>query len=358
MNTIDLFCGAGGLSLGFERAGYTTVLAIDNWQDALQTISHNIKCDVRDKTLDNESGEKIKSILGGTKIDGIIGGPPCQGFSTVGTLDINDPRNVLYKAFKSVVVAFEPRFFLIENVANILKMGDVKRDIVAEFSHLGYNVSEPVVLNAADYGIPQNRKRAFFAGVKDGWFNIPVPVYSKISTEEALSDLPLVEYGYEGIEPLDYKNAPVNPYQELMRVNSKMVYNHNYTKHTEDTQKIISMIPDGGKISDIDPEYWKIRNYNKAFQRMSSKEPSHTIDTGHRNYFHYSENRIPSVRECARLQSFPDDYIFYGSKTSQYRQVGNAVPPLLAQVIAKNLHPHKITDKNKKHLNEQVSIWT
>jgi len=358
MNIIDLFCGAGGLSLGFERAGYTTILAIDNWQDALQTISHNIKCDVLDQTLDNESGEKIKSILGGTNIDGIIGGPPCQGFSTVGTLDINDPRNVLYKAFKSVVVAFEPRFFLIENVANILKMGDVKRDIVAEFSHSGYNVSEPVVLNAADYGIPQNRKRAFFVGVRDGWFNIPVPIYSKISTEEALSDLPLVEYGYEGIEPLDYKNAPDNPYQELMRVNSKMVYNHNYTKHTEDTQKIISMIPDGGKISDIDPEYWKIRNYNKAFQRMSSKEPSHTIDTGHRNYFHYSENRIPSVRECARLQSFPDDYIFYGSKTSQYRQVGNAVPPLLAQVIAKNLHPHKITDKNKKHLNEQVSIWT
>ena len=115
------------------------------------------------------------------------------------------------------------------------------------------------------------------------------------------------------------------------------------------------MIPDGGKISSIDSKYWKIRKYNKAFQRMNSKEPSHTIDTGHRNYFHYSENRIPSVRECARLQSFPDDYIFYGSKTSQYRQVGNAVPPLLAEKIAINLKPNKISMRNKTLINEQIA---
>ena len=360
MNIIDLFSGAGGLSLGFKQAGFNTILAIDNYKDANITLKKNLGYNISDLTLDGSSGSTIKNIITDKNIDGVIGGPPCQGFSTVGTRKLDDPRNLLYKAFKSVVIALEPRFFLIENVANILKMGDgiFKKEIVSDFSYLGYNVSSPIVLNASEYGIPQNRKRAFFVGVRDGWFNIPVPIYSKVSSKDALSDLPLIEYGYEGVEPVDYKNKPGNPYQELMRVNSNMVYNHNYTKHTKQTQKIISMIPDGGKINDIDPKYWKIRNYNKAFQRMNSKEPSHTIDTGHRNYFHYSENRIPSVRECARLQSFPDDYIFYGSKTSQYRQVGNAVPPLLAKVIAKNLHPHKITEKNKKHLNEQVAIWT
>jgi len=358
MNIVDLFSGTGGLSLGFKQAGFNTILAIDNYKDANITLKNNLGYNVSDLTLDESSGSTIKNIITDKNIDGVIGGPPCQGFSTVGTRKLDDPRNLLYKAFKSVVVALEPRFFLIENVANILKMGDsiFKKEIVADFSYLGYNVSNPIVLNAADYGIPQNRKRAFFVGVRDGWFNIPVPIYSKVSTKEALSDLPLIEYGYEGVEPVDYKNKPGNPYQELMRVNSKMVYNHNYTKHTEQTQKIISMIPDGGKISSIDPKYWKIRNYNKAFQRMNSKEPSHTIDTGHRNYFHYSENRIPSVRECARLQSFPDDYIFYGSKTSQYRQLGNAVPPLLAEKLAANLLPDKTSSRNKTDSRGQLSL--
>tara|TARA_B100000315_G_scaffold192536_1_gene182964 strand:+ start:1322 stop:2407 length:1086 start_codon:yes stop_codon:yes gene_type:complete len=358
MKIVDLFSGTGGLSLGFDKAGFKTVIAIDNNEDANKTIENNFDCRAMNITLSENSGGELKELLNGEEIDGVVGGPPCQGFSTVGTKDVNDSRNYLYKAFKSVVSVLEPRFFLIENVANILKMGNghFSKNIVREFSELGYNVSKPIVLNAADYGIPQNRKRAFYVGVRDGWFNIPIPIYSKISTEEALSDLPLVGYGYEGIEPVDYRSAPDNTYQVLMRKNSKMVYNHNYTKHTEDTQKIISMIPDGGKISDIEPEYWKIRNYNKAFQRMSSKEPSHTIDTGHRNYFHYSEDRIPSVRECARLQSFPDDYIIYGSKTSQYRQVGNAVPPLLAEKIANNLHPNKISMSNKTLLNEQIAL--
>ena len=147
---------------------------------------------------------------------------------------------------------------------------------------------------------------------------------------------------FDGTLPLDYKNKPTNQFQARMRTNSTQVYNHNHTMHTEKTQNIISMVPDGGKIKDIDSELWEVRKYNKAFQRMNSNKPSLTIDTGHRNYFHYSENRVPSVRECARLQSFPDDFIFHGSRTSQYRQVGNAVPPILAEAIATNLLPEKI----------------
>jgi DNA (cytosine-5)-methyltransferase 1 len=358
MNIIDLFSGCGGLSLGFKWAGFKTVLAVDNFKDANETLTKNLGHDTSDQTLSSDSGKIIKAMLGNSNIDGIIGGPPCQGFSTVGTMDINDPRNSLYLAFKSVVEEYRPRFFLIENVANILKMGrgQFARGIVSELSELGYNVSKPAILNSADYGVPQNRKRAFFIGVRDGWYDYPDASYSYVSTKDALDDLPLVKYGFSGTSPVEYRTDPKNNFQMMMRNDSKMVYNHNYTNHTSQTQKIISMIPDGGKITDIDPKYWKIRNYNKAFQRMNSKEPSHTIDTGHRNYFHYSENRIPSVRECARIQSFPDNYIFYGSKTSQYRQIGNAVPPILAKNIAENLHPNSISAINKYNINEQLEF--
>ena len=138
-------------------------------------------------------------------------------------------------------------------------------------------------------------------------------------------------------EIMDYRCEPQNEYQKLMRNNSKTVKNNQITIHSEQTKNIISMIPDGGKIKDLPPEFWTVRKYNKAFERMGSKRQSNTVDTGHRNYFHYSENRIPTVRENARLQSFTDDFEFLGSKTSQYKQVGNAVPPLLAQAVAEEI---------------------
>ena len=122
-----------------------------------------------------------------------------------------------------------------------------------------------------------------------------------------------------------------------MRKNSKGIYNHQITKHSYQTKEIISLIPDGGKIKDLPKEYWEIRKYNKAFERMNSKQPSNTVDTGHRNYFHYSKNRIPTVRENCRLQSFSDSFIVLGSRTSQYKQIGNAVPPLLAKAIAEEI---------------------
>ena len=122
-----------------------------------------------------------------------------------------------------------------------------------------------------------------------------------------------------------------------MHLKNGKIENHELTKHSADTIKIIRMVPDGGNIKSLPPEYWNIRKYNKAFERMSSSRPSNTVDTGHRNYFHYKENRIPTVRETARLQSFPDSFVFCCSRTSQYKQVGNAVPPLLAYAIAKAL---------------------
>ena len=140
----------------------------------------------------------------------------------------------------------------------------------------------------------------------------------------------------QGTETItEYACEPQTEYEKKMRGDCDILLNHAGTNHSQQTIDIISMIKDGGKISDLPREYWEVRKYNKAFERMSSTGQSNTVDTGHRNYFHYEQNRIPSVRENARLQSFPDDFEILGSKTSQYKQVGNAVPPLLAFAVAK-----------------------
>lgn len=328
---IDLFCGAGGLSKGFEMAGFEPVLAIDFWKDAIDTYNFNHKnqvgicADIKD--IDNQY---LKELCSENRIVGIVGGPPCQGYSTVGKRDINDDRNYLYLQYCRIVETVKPEFFVLENVKGLLTLNDgaFKQDIIDRFSKLGYVVNWQV-LNASDYGVPQNRNRVFFVGIKNKKFEFPKAFESKITTKQAISDLINKEYSYSF--------EPENDYQKLMRKNSVKPMNNEFTGHTEQTKNIISMIPDGGKITDLPKEYWNVRKYNKAFQRMDSKGQSNTIDTGHRNYFHYSENRIPTVRESARIQSFPDTYIFTGSRTSQYKQVGNAVPPLMAYEIAKEL---------------------
>ena len=334
---LDLFCGCGGLSLGFEKAGFEVALALDVWNDAIKTYNKNHSNSVGIcKDVHELENEFLKKFSEEENIVGVIGGPPCQGYSTVGTRDVNDPRNHLYLEYCRIVEVINPQFFVIENVKGLLTLnkGMFKEDIIERFRRLGYNISFKV-LNAADYGVPQNRQRVFFVGIKEDVFEFPQEKNLKVSTLEALSDLPYLDNRKEYLSVYSYSDkGKLTEYQKLMRKDSLMIYNHNETKHTEQTKNIISMIKDGGKISDLPEEYWGVRKYNKAFQRMNSKEPSHTIDTGHRNYFHYKENRVPSVRECARIQSFPDNFIFYGSKTSQYKQVGNAVPPLLAEQIA------------------------
>lgn len=345
---VDLFCGCGGLSLGFEKAGYDIALAIDLWNDAVNTYNHNhansvaVCKDIHE--LDNEMLTKMRLEK---NIVGVIGGPPCQGYSTVGTRDVNDPRNHLYLEYCRVVEQLQPKFFVIENVKGLLTLnkGMFKDDIVNRFSKLGYNVTYKL-LNASDYGVPQSRQRVFFIGLKDDVFEFPEEKEFKVSSSDAISDLPSLDNLDNHQEIYSYSSdKELTEYQKLMRKNSEMILNHNFTNHTEQTKDVISKIKDGGKISDLPEEYWGIRKYNKAFQRMNSQLPSLTIDTGHRNYFHYKENRVPSVRECARIQSFPDDFVILGSKTSQYKQVGNAVPPLLAQEIAVQIK--KYLDKNK-----------
>lgn len=335
---IDLFCGCGGLSLGFEMAGFEVELAIDMWKDAVATFNHNHKKAVAVcEDVANLTNEFLKEFAEKEEIVGVIGGPPCQGFSTVGKRDINDPRNRLYLEYCRVVENVNPQFFVLENVKGLttLNGGLFAEDIVKRFGALGYDVKFDI-LNAADFGVPQNRERVFFVGMKKGAFPFPLkPIDKKWNCLDALSDLPQLNEINGSDKTHQYICEPLNDYQKKMREGSTEIRNHQITNHTEQTKHIISMIPDGGKIKDLPEEYWNIRKYNKAFERMSSERPSNTVDTGHRNYFHYKENRIPTVRENMRLQSFFDTFEAVGTKTSQYKQIGNAVPPLLAYEIAR-----------------------
>ena len=340
-NIIDLFCGCGGFSKGFEQAGFNTVLALDLWSDAIKTfnINHNNPVGLC-KNIYDYTNEEIIEFAKDNSVKGIIGGPPCQGFSIVGKREADDERNTLYLQYVRFVEQIKPEFFILENVKGLLNLekGYFKNEIVNRFSELGYNVCYKV-LKASDYGVPQKRERVFFVGLRkdlfgDLFFEFPEPTYEIVGTEDALSDLPSLDNNENNTE---YKIEPQTPYQELMRKNSSIIKNHEITVHTEQTKRIISLVPDGGGIKDIPEEYYQIRKYDSAFKRMNSKEPATTIDCGHRNYFHYKENRVPSVREAARIQSFPDDFEFLGTKTSQYTQVGNAVPPLLAEIIANSI---------------------
>lgn len=334
---IDLFSGCGGLSLGFEMAGFTGLLAIDNWKDALATYAYNRK-DARTLCEDLATLDpyKIKEEYGITDVDVIIGGPPCQGFSVAGKRSVEDERNKLYKAFVNFVNCFRPNAFVMENVPNILSIGKgiVRDSIIKDFEQLGYKVSVKII-TASDYGVPQNRRRAMFVGLTDGRdFVFPEPYKGeKTTSSDALSDL--TEESLADGSP--YPTEPSCDFQRYVRKNSTGVYNHDITIHNEKTKEIIAMVPDGGNYKDLPVELQQTRKVHIAWTRLCSMKPSITIDTGHRHHFHYKWNRVPTVRESARIQSFPDDFIFLCSKTSQYKQVGNAVPPLMAKAIAQQL---------------------
>lgn len=334
MKIIDLFCGIGGLSLGFEQAGFEVVSAIDVWDDAIKTYNHNRSEKVgRVMTVADFNETILPSMIENEHITGVIGGPPCQGFSTVGKREIDDPRNHLYLDFYRTVAIAQPDFFVIENVKGMLTLnkGAFVKDLVSRFGEngLGYTITYKL-LNAADYGIPQNRYRVFYVGLKNKTFKFPAPFGYTLTAPDGISDLVGATNEYYGSEPQ-------NEYQRILRGSQTKPLNQDYTKHTEQTIGIISLIPDGGNIKSLPPAYWQVRKYNKAFERMGTFKPSNTIDTGHRNYFHYSENRIPTLRESARIQSFPDSFEVLGTRGSQYKQVGNAVPPMLANVIARSI---------------------
>lgn len=352
MNAIDLFAGCGGLSKGFMDAGFNIIVGVDNDQAALNTFAFNhngakaLKADLSKK----ETFDEIVKIAGGRTIDVIIAGPPCQGFSLTGPRDFDDERNKLYLAVIKMVKQYQPKGFIIENVPGMatLYKGQIKEEILRRFKAMGYNV-ECETLCAADYGVPQIRKRLIFMGIRSDVGSPKFPE-KKLAPDnyntcrDAISDLPSLEKDL-GQDESQYSSQPKTEYQKLMRGRSKVLHNHLGTNHTQMVKDTIALVPEGGNYKDL-PEGWgESRKFHVAWTRYNGNQPSKTIDTGHRNHFHYKYNRVPTVRENARLQSFPDDFVFVGTKTQQSRQVGNAVPPLLGQALGKALL--EIIEENK-----------
>ncbi len=341
---IDMFSGCGGLSLGFIDAGFNVILGVDHDSHALETFrinhknSKSLNLDLSDKNAIND----IKNAVEGKTIDVIVAGPPCQGFSLTGPRKFDDKRNSLYLSVIEAVKEFKPKAFLIENVPGLIRLynGKIKEEIINRLENIGYNV-EAKILCAADYGVPQMRKRVVFVGLqkKIGKFVFPEATRDSgdyISCSDAIGDLPGLEKEL-GSEESTYLQPAVTSYQKKMRHGAKVLYNHLGTKHTDLVTSVISQVPEGGDHKNLPAGVGKSRNFHCAWTRYHSQKPSKTIDTGHRNHFHYKYNRIPTVRENARLQSFPDTFRFVGTKTQQYRQAGNAVPPILGYHLGRKI---------------------
>lgn len=344
MNVIDLFSGCGGLSKGFMDAGCNVMLGVDIDQAALNTFekNHSGAVGLNGSLADALTFEKMKRLIGSREVDLIVGGPPCQGFSLTGPRNFDDERNKLYLSYIKAVELFKPKGFIIENVPGMATLynGEVKNEILKRFKKLGYNI-DCRVLCAADYGVPQIRKRLVFVGVqkKYGDVSFPEPVLkpdSYVTSREAIDDLPSLETEL-GTEVSKYSQPARSYYQRKMRGKCKILSNHTATVHKDFVKNVIAQVPEGGNYKDLPDGVGEHRKFHMAWTRCDGHKPSRTIDTGHRNYFHYEYNRIPTVRESARLQSFPDDFVFTGTRTQQYRQVGNAVPPLLGYALAKHI---------------------
>lgn len=346
-NVLDLFCGCGGLSKGFEMAGYRILLGVDFNQPALDTFkrNHNGSNVLLGDLSDYNTFDEINRLLTPNHVDVIVGGPPCQGFSLTGRRKFDDERNKLYLAMIEAVRRYKPKAFVVENVPGMaaLYKGEVKDEVVKRFTEMGYSVSYKI-LCSADYGVPQIRKRLVFVGLstsenKGLKFEFPKPILKPdeyVTCEEAISDLPSLENSL-GSDVAEYDKEPLTEYQRLMRGSNNVLYNHKSIDHKQFVKETIALVPDGGNWKDLPKGVGESRIFNMAWTRYRSDKPSRTIDTGHRNNFHYKWNRCPTVRESARLQSFPDDFVFLGNKGQQDKQVGNAVPCLMAKAVAEKL---------------------
>lgn len=352
LTCLDLFCGAGGLSKGFLDAGYDVVLGVDYDDAALKTFreNHGTAAAMKLDLFDHANLDHIVEFLKNKEIDDLdvlVGGPPCQGFSYAGKMDINDKRNFLYLAMVKLTERLNPRAVLLENVLAMIEAngGVGAQRVIKDFGDIGYKMV-PKILFAPDYGVPQLRRRVLFVGLKDSDadFIFPDPVIDEahyVTCEQAISDLPSLQLEngdiIRGAEVQEYMTPPASEYQKLMRKNSAFVHNHIGSVPIEKTRKMIALVPEGKNYLALPEEYRRMYKYHEALTRYHSKRPSLTINTGHRSHFHYKWNRIPTVRESARLQSFPDDFLFYGNQSDQFKQVGNAVPPMLGQAVARQL---------------------
>ena len=353
LKVIDIFSGAGGLSKGFQDSGFRIISAVEINKKLSQTFKKNFL----DTTIFEEDIKKIDSknlLLNHKYVDVIIGGPPCQGFSMSGyrirkkNAFLDDPRNILFKEFFRVIKQLKPKIFLMENVQGILSMknGEVVKEILSCFNSIGYKLTFKI-LNSADFGIPQIRKRVFFIGNNldiDPELFFPIPTHSSknyVTVEDAIFDLPFIKSGSGRFEMIYDKN-PQSNYQKLMRLKSKKLFNHDSTAHSPKVIEILKLIKEGFGRDSLPKNLQTKSVHSGSYGRMDRSKPSYTITTRFDTppvgrVTHPIANRAITAREAARLQSFPDDFIFYGSRTDIGIQIGNSVPPLLAFHIAKSI---------------------
>lgn len=310
LTSADLFCGAGGMAKGFEMAGFTQVGGLDWFKEAGMTYRENFKHphilgDITQRSVKDEFINTVKSSLNGKPLTVLSGGFPCQGFSMSGSRIVEDERNSLYKDMLQIIEELQPQFIVAENVKGLRSMlkGKVEDKIKEDIAKLGYEVNV-TVLNAANYYVPQKRERIIFVANRIGKKNLhPKPLLSPenyITTKEAIED--------------------------LVKLKDDASFNHVRAKHSDAMKERLGKVPEGKSLYD---------NYSDSWKKCPWNEASCTIKENHGGVnIHPIESRVITVREMARLQSFPDDFIFKGAKGKQMVQIGNAVPPLLAKAIA------------------------
>ncbi len=367
---LDLFCGAGGLSLGFEMAGYHIGLGIEKDELACRTHRHNFggRCHQGEIEVISDPVAFLRE-QGLGRVDVIIGGPPCQGFSRVGRgkmrklLDdptyIHDPRNQYYGEFIRFVQALQPLYFVMENVPDMRHYMDgaglLLEKALERFREIGYTEVDWRELRADDYGVPQTRRRLFIVGNR---LRRPIRWPEKtnegggVTVWKAISDLPIVAHNHREDAILYRPRFELNDYQRLMRRGiGGVLYNHQTRWHNEQDLEAFAHLQEGGKYVDLPPQYKRYRDdiFQDKYWKLRRDHPSWTIEAhiGKDTYRHIYPSRrgepeparTISVREAARLQSFPDRFRFQGPFTRQFYQVGNAVPPLLAKAVADVLLP-------------------
>ena len=330
LNAIDLFSGAGGLHLGFERAGYSIKLCLDN--DALVERTHKrnfpnipfINDDIR-----KVPASKIKKYRDGSTIDVVIGGPPCQGFSTIGkrvssnpnVRAEHDPRNELVLTYANLIKELRPKFIVMENVKGILTLekGAYLKNVLRLLKEAGYNAQYKLI-NMADYGVPEIRERVIILGNRVGLpVEFPQPDHS---------DKP-----EDGLLPW---NNCWDVIKDLVDLGDTPEFNHVALKHTEKNVTRYKLIPEGGRLPEgaLPPELYR-KNFGNTFKRLSRTRPALTMVPGNDAFpIHPILHRSLTVREAARIQTFPDTIIFEGNRRQQGHQVGNAVPPMFSEKLA------------------------
>lgn len=375
IRVVDLFSGVGGLTFGFthriennrfeEDDCFDIVFANDFSKSASTAFSLNYPhVKMLNESIENIDDEFLKSNgIDYSSIDIVIGGPPCQSYSTIGKRK-DDDRAKMYKEYFRLLELIKPKMFVFENVIGILSFKDDKGNKVIDtikdgFNRIGYNI-ELKVLNAKDYGVPQNRMRVFIVGVKKGsgliWEFPDSDSSHVVTVEQAIGDLPPVKCGEE---TNDYSMNPINGYQSLIRNESSILTEHFGKKHGERICRIIEQLGPGEKHDDINKkvadglipnDLFLTSGYNNSYARLWADRPSATITNNFgtpsaNRCIHPTQNRALTIREAARLQSFPDTFVFYGTITQKSRQIGNAVPPILSIKLA-NMVKKTLTGNN------------